>query len=271
MARNHKEAQRPRYPPCPPSTFNLSLNDNPPHHPLPPHHHVLIPFLYSHQVSKRLQFVTRLRAVWQTVLSQACIQYGVPRFASQVLHCNDDELEYIACRPSRFQAILTTLACDAEDPGRLSTTKREGSDVSMKSNRSALPTPSLFRPIHEYTLPDDNYTNVYLVNGGKWLLTVSADTVLRVWDLEPFNPPSKDRHDSAPRPGSSRPPRFTGARPELYGQGNIESPATFMDAHLSNDRNELYVFLRTTSSDDNDPKLVPSIAEMPSQSDPLRS
>lgn len=226
-------------------------------------HHTTRYSSQSLQVSKRLQFVTRLRAVWQTVLSQACIQYGVPRFASQVLHCNDHELEYIACRPSRFQAILTTLACDAEDPSRLSTSNHQGSDVSMKSNRSGLPTPSLFRPIHQYTLPDDSYTNIYQVNGGKWLLTVSADTVLRVWDLEPFKPPSKDRHDSAPRPGSSRPPRFTGARAELYGQGNIESPGTFMGAHLSNDRHELYVFLRTTSSDDNDPKLVPSVAEIP--------
>lgn len=126
----------------------------------------------------------------------------------------------------------------------------------MKSNRSDHPPPNLFRPIHEYTLPDDNYTNIHLVPGGRWLLTVSAGRILRIWDLEPARPPSTPRSDSAQKPGYSRPPRFTGARPELYGQGNIESTCTFMDAHLSNDRHELYVFLRTTSPDDNDPKVT---------------
>ncbi|KAG8965620.1 hypothetical protein FRC00_010173 [Tulasnella sp. 408] len=211
--------------------------------------------LHIRQVSKRLQSVTRLRAVWQTVLSQACVQYGVPRVPSHFVFCNDNELEYIACRPSRFQATLTAMACDAESPGRHQKSRREGSDVSMKSNRSDHP-PNLFRPIHEYTLPDDNYTNVHLVPGGRWLLTVSAGRILRIWDLEPARPPSSPRSDSAPKPGYSRPPRFTGARPELYGQGNIDSTCTFMDAHLSNDRHELYVFLRTTSPDHNDPKVT---------------
>lgn len=213
--------------------------------------------LHIRQVSKRLQSVTRLRAVWQTVLSQSCVQYGVPRVPSHYVLCNDYELEYIACRPSRFQATLTALACDAESPGRNPKSRHEGSDVSMKSHRSDHPPPNLFRPIHEYTLPDDNYTSVHLVSGGRWLLTVSAGRVLRIWDLEPSRPPpSQPRHDSAPKPGYSRPPRFTGARPQLYGQGNIESTCTFMDAHLPNDRHELYVFLRTTSQDDNDPKVT---------------
>ncbi|KAG8968308.1 hypothetical protein FRC03_007964 [Tulasnella sp. 419] len=64
---------------------------------------------------------------------------------------------------------------------------------SSSSNNTALtPSRETLVPLREYCLPDDLYTCIHLVRGGRWLLTMSSTGLLRIWDLQP-QPPDTSR------------------------------------------------------------------------------
>jgi hypothetical protein len=54
--------------------------------------------------------LTRQRLVWKNALNHACAQHGLPRFLALLQAKSDEDIEYYACRPAKFQVVLDTFA-----------------------------------------------------------------------------------------------------------------------------------------------------------------
>ena len=100
------------------------------------------------------------------------------------------------------------------------------------------------RPRNEFDLPQDDYAQLHLVTGGKWLVTLTTEGTLKVWDLEPY-------HHIASRPSGSKASGYGIDKPPpmLCGEGRFAARSTLMDARLSDDSAQLLTFLHHPRND----------------------
>ncbi|KAG8908122.1 hypothetical protein FRB99_000150 [Tulasnella sp. 403] len=206
------------------------------------------------QVSRRLESLSRLRTVWFNALDLACTQHGIPRYPPVYFQLYDDDaLERLACRPSRFRTILTSFANDP--PNNIpqeACSDRSSNNLDARFPARTTP-PPILRPAYEYTLPGDDYAKAHLVKGGRWLVTLSDEGVLRVWDVEPCYrrkpeqtvPPVGGPSISKSIDSNAYPNNSDHSGHVLHAERCFPPNSRLMDAFLSSEDHMLHVFIQT--------------------------
>ena len=108
------------------------------------------------------------------------------------------------------------------------------------------------RPRHVYELPQDECAQLHLVTGGKWLVTLTTEGSLRVWDLEPY-------HRAVPRSSESNAAGYEPemALPLLCGRTQFPVGSTLLDARLTDGTCELVTFVHQPRIDDGIERYAP--------------
>jgi hypothetical protein len=162
------------------------------------------------QVSRRLYELTLLRSLWHSFVCGFTAYHGIPRSPSQYLSYDTRQLEELAKRPILLQ------------------------DAFLRSaSRPHLLPPSSDPHLgvrFELKLPEDHYTSVKMLRGGRWLLSMTVKGLLQVWNLES---PSGVNGSC-----SSRLNNHT-----LYGEHRLDHTWSLLDGDVSVDGQSLYILV----------------------------